>query len=256
MPEAMQFPALRIDALNGAAFLARETNDYDRAHRASTEALANAQHLGDERRAADAMANLGYVTLQRGDPAGATRLFEVSLHIHRALDNRQGIADTLSFLGVAAHHAGAIEDAWRFNEESLSIWETLGDHQATIWARTRRGMLLTRKGDLQDAYREFAGNLTVSREIAYRWGLVWSLYGLANLAALRGARELAIDLLLAGTATREAVGLRLPPAEQAEIDQLTSNLGNEAGAEHTASGPITPERLQTFADAAAEHLAR
>ncbi|MEA2528422.1 MAG: hypothetical protein QOG89_66, partial [Thermomicrobiales bacterium] len=49
------FSELRIDALNGAGFFAREYGDYERAHAISTTALAESQQLGDRKRAADAL---------------------------------------------------------------------------------------------------------------------------------------------------------------------------------------------------------
>src|SRR5688572_16437457 len=65
LPGSAAFPALRIDALNGAGFFSREYGGYDCAQAASTEALAEAKRLGDRKREADALANLGYIALQR-----------------------------------------------------------------------------------------------------------------------------------------------------------------------------------------------
>ncbi len=241
MPEATQYPSMRIDALNSAAFLARESGDYERALQASSEARTESERLGDSKRRADALANLGYVALQRDDRGHARTLFHACLQVNRDLGNQQGIADALSFLGMTAHYDGDLEQAWKLNEESLMIWEELGDRQAVIWARTRRGGLLMHVHRDAEATDEFMTNLTGSQALDFRWGISWSLDGLAHLAGKQGARDAAIELIETAAMVRAASGLRLPPTEQAELRRLRTELGMDDRSEAMAS--LSPGRM-------------
>ena len=251
MPEASAFPARRVDALNSGAFLAREAAAYDRAQAASTEALTEADRLGDRKRQADALANLGYVSLQRGDRARARSQFDACLALNRALGNQQGIADALSFLGMAAQEDGDLDRAWPLNEESLTIWEALADRQAVIWARTRRGGLLLQMDRNAEAEAEFAANLVASKALDFRWGISWSLDGLAHVSAARGERGLAIELLETAALVRQASGMRLRPTEQHDIVRLWERLGATAPSEPET---LAPERLAKRLQAVVNHV--
>jgi tetratricopeptide (TPR) repeat protein len=222
---------LRIDALNGAGFFAREYGNFDRAHDISVTALAECRQLGDRKREADALVNLGYVALQRGELDAARELFGACLDANRALGNGQGIADALAFLGLTAFYAGDLPTARQLNEESLALWEELGDIQAVVWARTRLGEVLLRQGEHERAFRELMDALTSARDLDFWWGFSWAFDGLAQLAAVTGAHRLAASLAAEAEAVRDDVGLRLPPTEKAEVDRLRHRLEREVGAE-------------------------
>jgi tetratricopeptide (TPR) repeat protein len=224
LPGSGEYPALRVDVLNGAGFFAREYGDYDRAQVASSEALAESERLGDRKRAADALANLGYVALQRAAFDDARALFGACLEANRALGNRQGIADALSFLGLTAFYLRDYATARRLDEESLAIWEAIEDVQAVVWARTRLGEVLLRQGEHERAFRELMTSLESARELDFWWGYSWAFDGLAQLAAAGDADWLAVVLAAEAEAIRERVGLLLPPAEQAEVDRLRERL--------------------------------
>jgi tetratricopeptide (TPR) repeat protein len=229
LAESAAFPLARLEALTTAGFLAREYGDYDRAHTASSTALALSHQLGDEGRAADAQVNLGYVALQRGQYAAARDRFHQGLATNRALGNEQGIADTLSFLALTAFHQGDLDRARRLNEESCAIWTALHDLQATIWARTRLGAVLAHQGEHASAYAEFVRCIDLCRELDFQWGLSWSFDGLAHLAAVHADPRLAARLAVAASAVREAAGIALSPVEQTEADRLLDQLRTALG---------------------------
>ncbi len=230
LPTLAPFTGLRIDALNGAGFFAREYGDFDRAHAISIDALAASRHLGDRKREADALVNLGYVALQRGAFDTARDLFDACLHANRVLGNGQGIADALAFLGLTAYYTGDLPTARQLDEESLALWEALGDVQAVVWARTRLGEVLLRQGEHPSAYRELMSALVTARELDFWWGYSWAFDGLAQLASATRQHRLAASLAAEAAAIREDVGLRLPPTEQVEVDRLRHHLEQEVGA--------------------------
>jgi tetratricopeptide (TPR) repeat protein len=197
---------------------------------ASGESRAIAQHIGDRKREADALANLGYLALQRGDSTEANDLFVACLDINRALGNAQGLADAVSFLALTAYYRDDINTARRLNEESLAIWESLDDHQGVVWARTRLASVLVRQREHRRALAELVASLATARELDFRWGLSWSFDGLARLAADRGMVRVAASLADAAASVREDAGLRLSPAEEAEVRELRRSLSSKLGA--------------------------
>ena len=180
--------------------------------------------MGDHQRKADALTNLGYVELQRGNRSEARQLLQESLRLHTGIGNEQGIADALSFLGLASYYDDDLDTSWQLNMESLAIWENLHDRQAVVWARTRLGGIAIRRGSYASAYDFFWRSLDIARDLDFRWGLSWSLDGLAHLSLIRGDRVLATDLTVTAATIREASGLQLPPTEHAEILQLHHEL--------------------------------
>lgn len=168
MPESADFPALCIDALNTAAMLSREYGDLERAYSVTRRSLALSHQIHDRKRAADAMASLGYVALQQGLAEDAKDLFQRSLTTSREQHNQQGIADALSFLALAAFYQDDLDTARRLNEESLAIWNVLDDRHGIVWARSRLGLVLVRQGAYQAAFSEFMSGLAISRELGFQ----------------------------------------------------------------------------------------
>lgn len=241
LPGTAAFSALRADALNGVGFLARDGDD-ELAHWAGAESRSIARDARDRKREADALANLGYVALQRGELAEAQVLFGDCLAMNRAVDNPQGIADALSFLALSAHHRQDFVEARRLNEESLAIWEGLDDRQGIVWARTRLAAVLLRQGEDARAFVELASGLAIARELDFRWGLSWAFDGLAQLTAGRDACHLAAGLAAAAAAVRAASGLTTSAIDHAEIGRLGRRLETAIGADAMAAAGSKDDR--------------
>ncbi len=244
LPRSAEFPVLRADALNGVGLLARD-GDEVLSLRVSLESREIARRVGDRKREADAVANLGYLALQRGDLEEAQRFAGEVLAISRSLANRQSIADATSVLALVAFQRNDLDTATRLNEESIALWEALDDDSAIVWARTRLAPVLIQRGEQKRALCELESALETARRLDFRWGQSWAFDALAQLAAALAAHHTAAFLATAGAAVRAAAGLTPSAAEQAEIDRLRHRLvealGN--GALDAVASPITRERV-------------
>jgi tetratricopeptide (TPR) repeat protein len=213
--------------------LARESSehtDYERSYQIARRSLALSHQIHDRKRAADAMANLWYVTLQWGKFDDARDLFQRCLTTNRELRNQQGIADALSFLALTAYYGDDLETARMLNEESLALWSALDDRNATVWARTRLGTVLLRQGVYDAAYDAFMGSLLTSEQLGFRWGISWSLDGLAALSVIHQSPHLALRLAATAASVRDTAGVVLPPREQADTEELRSRINAMIGA--------------------------
>jgi predicted ATPase/DNA-binding SARP family transcriptional activator len=246
LPESQAFPALRADALNAVAMMTRDGDD-GLAYHLSVESRAISRRIGDRKREADTLANLGHIALQRGDLEDARALFTECLTSNRAIGNAQGIADAVSFLALTAYHRGQLDEARRLNEESLAIWIDLDDLQGIVWARTRLGGVMLRLGRFADAYRQFLTSLEIARQLDFQWGLSWTLDGFAQLALALNAPDVALDLAAVAREIREKAGLRLSAFEQAEIDSLRERVAAAHGDETAAAGWAHRRRQDTDA---------
>jgi predicted ATPase/DNA-binding SARP family transcriptional activator len=224
LPESSRFPTLRIDVLNVAAYLAREHTDYQRAYEAGRESLTLSHQINDRKRAADALANLGYVALHQGNLDDARELFQRSLTTQRELGNQQGTADALAFLALTAFHREDFETACDLYDDALAIWTALDDRQAIAWVTAHLGYALTKAGHHPAAYERLTTSLATSRQLDFRAGVSWAFDGLIELAAVHDAPELAVRLAAAAVATREAAGILLLPRQQADTDRLLAEL--------------------------------
>ena len=193
LPWSHGLASLRIDALNGLAMMIRD-GDAQLAARISQESLELATQLGDRKRKADVLANLGFLAMNRFDLASAETLFSECFQINEALGNDQGIADSLSFLAQTALHDGHIAKSIEFNERSLRLWQSLEDHQGVVWAKSRLALALACSGAYDRAHAELWTALQLARSLNFRWGLSWSFDGFASLAAQLGALALLVRL--------------------------------------------------------------
>jgi predicted ATPase/DNA-binding SARP family transcriptional activator len=224
LPESSRYPTLQIDALNVAAYLAREHTDYERAHEASRESLTLSHQINDRKRAADALANLGYIALHQGHIEDARELFQRSLTTQRELGNQQGIADALAFLALTAFHREDFETACDLYSDALTTWTELNDRQAIAWVTAHLGYALTKAGAYRAAFERLTSSLTTSRQLDFRAGISWAFDGLIELAAIHDAPELAVKLAASAVAIREAAGILLLPRQQSDTDRLLAEL--------------------------------
>jgi tetratricopeptide (TPR) repeat protein len=230
LPGSRDSPELLADALNGAGLLARDGN-HDFAGRVCSEALATSRMIGDRKREADALANLGFLSSQRGNLREAQEQFTGALAIYRALGAQQGMADATSFLALTAYYQQEFTEAQRLHEASLAIWIALNDLQGIVWARTRLASALFRQGDRNRALHELLSSLAIVEFLDFPWGYSWVFDGLAHLAASQRLFSLAALLSAKASAVRASAGLLLPATEQADVDSVNRLIDEAVGRE-------------------------
>lgn len=168
--------------------------------------------LGDVRREAIALNNLGALALSEGNYAVAQDLLTQALDLASRAGDGMIEGNTLNNLGKVARGQGNYSAARTYFARSLALLRTVGDRVGEGTALNNLGEVLLAQGDpaAEDALRQA---LAVRREVADRVGEVATLINLADVAYGRqdeaGARaQLAEALTLArqiGDRTHEAV---------------------------------------------------
>jgi predicted ATPase/DNA-binding CsgD family transcriptional regulator len=243
----------RARALNAAAVLARAQADYTPARSLFEESLAIFRELGDRWGIANALQNLGSVSLLQGDYAAAATLIDESLALWRELGDTWGIGVALGMRGALAldlrdyERAGPLleeslalgqklGDTWtiagqlgilaelareqgqyeraRALLEALSLGQELGDRGGVAWSLSQLGRVACKQGDYKEAIALCRESLRIFRERGESWGIAMCLESLARVAGATGQPEHAARLFGAAGTIREVIGFAVPPALQ------------------------------------------
>ena len=117
-------------------------------------------------------------------------------------------------------YEGDYDAAQAQNESSLAIWRGLGDQQGIAWALHRLGHVKLYQSEYTAARDLFRQSLVIAHQVSFKWGIAFSIEGLALVAACTGQAERAI--LLAGGAftIRQMIGVPLSVRAQADFERM------------------------------------
>ena len=176
----------RAKALNAAGTFAQNQGDYGAARAMFEESLAIWRALDERRGIGSALNNLGLLTYLQGDYSTARALFEESLAIRRSIDDRVGIAGSVSNLGNLAYLEGDYSAARALHEESLRIERELRNQWGVATSLQCLGMVLDEQGEHAAALAAFDEGLAIQRELGNRPGIGRSLNHMGNAALEQG----------------------------------------------------------------------
>jgi tetratricopeptide (TPR) repeat protein len=208
--------------LNGLAYIAFESEAFERAQRLWGRALALNRKQGNVLEVATVLNSMGYAELARGNKERARTLLEESLSLNRELGNKHGVAHCLMALGIAATLQGEPEWAKALLKESLAIDVELGS-KAEI-AETLEG-LAAANGALGEHVRA-----------ARLWGMAGALRGAIDIPWWSAERLLHEPQLVAARSRTDEATWEMAFAEG-------RNMALEEAVEYALSekeGPVTP----------------
>jgi tetratricopeptide (TPR) repeat protein len=195
---------VRARALHGASYLASSCGEYDAAMALSEESLRLDRGDGDEERVAWALAYLAVAKYRSGDVGAARVIGEQSLAIFRRLQIPEGISFAIGYVGLAAQDQGDDAAAMPLLDEGVRLGHELGDRDNLSRALLGLGfMALYNLGDIATARERFSESLAVAVELGHPYPLIYSLEGLAGVAATEGRPRRALRLAGAAGALRE-----------------------------------------------------
>jgi non-specific serine/threonine protein kinase len=249
----------RAKALNWAAVLAWQQNDFTQTHVLADESLAQYRELGDRRGIATALFNLGIVAFRYAEYEHAVTLLEEDLALSQEIGDKRLICSALSVLGnvaraqadlvrAASLHQQCLELAYQLKEPQnlTSRLNALGETQHYLGNDSRAAMLfeeafaLARKhgekpgmavslyglGLVAHAQHDYAQarvrlleSLLLRREIGDRNGIANCLEGLGAVAVAHRQPEQAIRLCASAEGLRQAVGTRLNLVQRPVYEQ-------------------------------------
>jgi hypothetical protein len=133
-------------------------------------------------------------------------LLEVDLQIERELANRSGLPWVLTYLSWLAIFDGDHALAGCLLDEGIALCRELGDLEGMGRHFFSLGHLALDASDLRAAAARFTDSLALFTELDYKYGIVYALEGLSDVAAARGQAEVALRAAGAAARLREVTG--------------------------------------------------
>jgi predicted ATPase/class 3 adenylate cyclase len=206
-PDSAKRDATRAVALAAAGRLAWIADDMPQTGALHAEALSIFREIGDQRGAAQALADLALYALDAGDPAQARAHLDEALALSAKLGDARLSAHVCHARAALASAAGDFAQALAFEEESLALYRQLGDTWQSIILCWAVGMNATVLGRFDHARPHLAECLRVGLELGNRWGASYPIEALAALAVAEKKYEHAARLFGAAEAHRTQSGL-------------------------------------------------
>ncbi|MDR3403386.1 MAG: adenylate/guanylate cyclase domain-containing protein [Chthoniobacter sp.] len=206
-PDAATRDLLRARAAAAAGRLAWVADDMAATLTLHTEALEIFRELGDNRGAAQALADLAFHAHDAHDIVRAKALLDEAATLAAPLNEPRILALIQHIRGVIAASEGDFAQAFALEEEGLSYYQQIGDVWFEIIASWNVGVNATVLGHFDVARTQLSKCLKVGLDLGNRWGASYPLEALATLAVAEGQYDRAARLFGAGEAQRSRIGL-------------------------------------------------
>jgi tetratricopeptide (TPR) repeat protein len=172
--------------------------------------LALQRKLGNTRKSARSLGNLGVLAHLQGDSPRAQQLLEESLDVFRAMGDRWNTALQIENLGVVVYDHGDHERGEALYRECLALYREVGLRPGALLLYNL-GEVALDKGDAMGAASLYREALASDRNSGRKPGMSSGIEFLAWAAASIGDTGRAIRLFAAAANLREDTGVTLPP---------------------------------------------
>jgi tetratricopeptide (TPR) repeat protein len=115
------------------------------------EILKKAQYIGDLKRIASCLNNMGIVYSEKGDLDTALEYYENALKIDRDIGYSQGEANVLDNMGIVYSEKGDLDTALEYYEKALKIDRDTGYNEGEAIDYRNIAAVYRKKGDLEKA---------------------------------------------------------------------------------------------------------
>lgn len=179
--------AIRLRAVQGAAWLASDQHDYARATVLFEASMGLRRALGEREDETQLLVNQALAARSAGHYAQATLLLEDALLQQRALGNRGtlgsfGVGLTLFLLGMVQREQGNFARATQLFEEGIRLHRALGDQEGVAVGLLALSDIARDQGDVAAIRQYGAESLQILRPLAVRWAIGFVLNNLALAA--------------------------------------------------------------------------
>jgi tetratricopeptide (TPR) repeat protein len=179
---------LHARALNLQGNVTKLLSQFAQATRHYEASLALFRALHEEVSVSMLLNNLATLVQEQGDYARACTLLEESLAIKRRQGDQRGIALVLTNLGDTARKEGHLDEARARTEESLALLEQVGDEKTMASVFHNLGQVALLKGEYAQASTYLQQSLTRAERVGVEWMIAAALHTRGRLAAVRGER--------------------------------------------------------------------
>ena len=152
-------------AVNSLGIVTWQRGDLAGARKLYEQALATFHDTGDRRGAAQALNNIAILLWQQGDLAGAKDIYGKVIAVYRETGNRRGLASTLSNLGMVQRAENDLDAARRTDEEALTLRRAIGERQGEAVSLNNLAQVLSDQQDLAGARELMSKAVSIFQEI-------------------------------------------------------------------------------------------
>ncbi|HYR57941.1 MAG TPA: hypothetical protein VEO95_04905, partial [Chthoniobacteraceae bacterium] len=245
-------PAVLAKCWFGAGRLAWCHDRDEDALRCYVEAQRLYAQLGDRLQVGLMHAYLGFTERNEGRTEAALAHFEKAQAIGAELESERLLATARSGLSSIAADQGELAAARALKEESMAMLRRFGDKWIVCLVAWSTAKIAVAQGD-DDAARAYLREaVELSAALGNKWSAPYALESFGDLAANQRDGARAARLYGAASTLREALGLRLSPAEKIAYDSALARIRALAGdesfeGEWTAGSALRAEEALAFA---------
>jgi len=183
------------------------------------EALAIYRELGDDGEIARCIAELGAVAVTENDLDLATARYVEASELFERVGRRSHFATALANIAAIAAQRDDSANAVTFGERAIQIQRELQETDTLAVSLVNLTRVLLNLHDDDRARTTLREALEIARRINYQMLLGYAVGAAAELAARSGDGEAAAQLIGAGKAAFEAIGMPMPAEEALEHDR-------------------------------------
>jgi predicted ATPase/class 3 adenylate cyclase len=229
----------RVRGYSALGGLAYWLSDIDATERAYELSLHLSQRLGDRDSEAEALYDLAYVPVLRGDADEARRRFEVSLEMATQVDRADLVTQSQSSLGILLAREGKPHAARPILERSLASSRAAGDRFQITWTLAQLAQVEWLLGRYRESRERSMESLRGNVEARNLPGIQANLATVAALESQRGHHAVAMRLLGASGSVTQKTGA-LAPALFTQADEIDGRareaIGDQAADQELAEG--------------------
>ena len=167
--------------LSNLGLVSIDVRNYDEARKLLDESLALRRQVRDLDGEALSLMNLGIVARYENKHELARDLYTRCLEIFRALGNEDGEAIALNNLGDILHEAGDYAGAILMHESSRRLFERIGDKRGVAYALLNLGESAAKMNSVTDAKQRYASSLDAAVDLGSQDLMIRLLYCIARL---------------------------------------------------------------------------
>jgi len=173
-------------ALSELSWIAVRKGEYTEAEQLGEQALGLALQVGDKAASANAGYRLGIIAFYEGNYPLAARRFEEGLALFQEVGDRYKVAGSLNSLGMVAIYKEDFVAASSYFEKALSLARELGNREAIGKFLGNLGLVAEKQGDYPLAIQHYQESQGILREIGARHAALLNVLNLGDVATAQG----------------------------------------------------------------------
>ncbi len=168
----------------------------------------------------DALNNIGYAYMDKGDFSQALKYFHKSLKIYEETKNKKGIGDSYNNIGMVYDYHGDSKLALKYYHKSLKVYKEIRNKKLMAGSYNNIGFIHKSMGDIALALEYYHKCLKIFEELGDKRGMATSYSNIGTIHYKQENFILALAYYKKGLIIREELG------DKKGVAQSLSNIGS------------------------------